>query len=58
MTQEHQRLRDEAYSRLRVWRDGCREIHDRAKESRSILLMQDPRQDAETASRRKDKRTL
>jgi len=58
MTMEETRLRDEAYARLRIWRDGCREIHERAKEARSILLLQDPRQDAETASRRKDKRTL
>ncbi|MBR5547850.1 MAG: hypothetical protein IKU70_12860 [Clostridia bacterium] len=57
MTKE-QIIRDEAYARLRIWRDGCREIHDRAREARSILLLQDPRQDAQTASRRKDKRTL
>ncbi len=58
MTREEMTLRDEAYARLRIWRDGCREIHERAKEARSILLLQDPRQDAQTASRRKDKRTL
>lgn len=58
MNEEQKNLRDEAYARLRIWRDGCREIHERAKEARKILLMQDPRQDALTASRRKDKRTL
>ena len=58
MTNQQRTLRDEAYSRLRIWRDGCREIHERAREARSILLLQDPRQDAQTASRRKDKRTL
>ncbi len=58
MTNEERTLRDEAYARLRIWRDGCREIHERAKEARSILLLQDPRQDAQTQSRRKDKRTL
>ena len=58
MTMDEKRLCDEAYARLRIWRDGCREIHERAREARSILLLQDPRQDAETASRRKDKRTL
>ena len=58
MITEERSLRDEAYSRLRIWRDGCREIHERAKEARSILLLQDPRQDAQTASRRKDKHTL
>ena len=58
MTMEETRLRDEAYARLRIFRDGCREMHERAREARRILLLQDPRQDAETASRRKDKRTL
>ena len=58
MTNEERNLRDEAYGRLRIWRDGCREIHERAREARSILLLQDPRQDAQTQSRRKDKRTL
>ena len=58
MIMEDNRLRDEAYARLRIWRDGCREMHSRAAEARKILLLQDPRQDAETASRRKDKRTL
>ena len=58
MTNQERTLRDEAYSRLRIWRDGCREIHERAREARSILLLQDPRQDAQTASCRKDKRTL
>ena len=58
VTMEENRLRDEAYARLRIWRDGCREMHERAREARSILLLQDPRQDIETASRRKDKRTL
>jgi len=58
MTDEQRRLRDEAYARLRVWHDGCREMHDRARESRRILLLQDPRQDVLTKSRRQDKRTL
>ena len=58
MTNREQTILEEAYGRLRVWRDGCREIHERAREARSILLLQDPRQDAQTASRRKDKRTL
>ena len=58
MTDVQRRLRDEAYERLRIWHDGCREIHDRARESRRILLLQDPQQDALTRSRRQDKRTL
>ena len=55
---EQMKLRDEAYSRLRIWREGCQEIHERAKEARKIVLLQDPRQDAETASRRQNKRTM
>ena len=43
MTMEENRLRDEAYARLRIWRDGCREMHERAREARRILLLQDPR---------------
>ena len=58
MTQNEQRLCEEAYGRLRVWREGCREMHDRAREARSILLLQDPRQDAESRSRRQNKHTL
>lgn len=58
MNEAEQKLRDEAYARLRIWRDGCREFHDRAKESRMILLLQDPKQDALTASIRKDKKTI
>lgn len=45
LSEDDQQLRDEAYSRLRIWADGCREFHDRAREARKIMLMQDPRQD-------------
>ena len=58
MNADNQRIRDEAYARLRIWHEGCREIHERAREARRILLLQDPRQDAPTASRKQDKRTL
>jgi hypothetical protein len=58
MTSEEKKLRDEAYGRLRIWSDGCREIHDRAKEARKIILLQDPKQDAETRNSRTDKRTM
>ena len=58
MTAEEAKLRDEAYGRLRIWRDGCREMHERAKEARQILLLQDPKQDALTESKRKDKKTI
>lgn len=58
MTFEEQKLRDEAYGRLRIWHDGCKEIHERAKESRKILMLQDPKQDALTKNSRTDKKTI
>lgn len=39
-------LVDEAYSRLVVFRDGCKEIHSKAKVARQIALLSDPNQDA------------
>ena len=57
-TREERRLIDEAYGRLRIWWDGCRAVHERARESRSILLLQDPRQDEDARSRRQDKKTI
>lgn len=47
LSEEEEKLRDEAYARLRIWKDGCQEIHDRAKTARKILLLQDPYQDPE-----------
>ena len=48
----------EAYSRLRIWREGCKEIHERAREARNILLLQDPLQDALTKNKKTDKKTM
>lgn len=56
LTSEERRLVREAYGRLRCWRDGCREMHERAREARKILLLQDPRQDA--GHTRRDKPTM
>ena len=50
-------LIEEAYGRLRIWNSSCSSFHDRAKESREILLLRDPQQDTLTNSRRKDKKT-
>ena len=58
MQYEDQKLVEEAYGRLKIWREGCSEMHERAKEARNILLLQDPKQDGETKSRRNDKRTM
>lgn len=55
---EEKKLVEEAYGRLKIWKEACNEIHDRAKESRNILLLQDPKQDAATRGRRQDKRTI
>lgn len=48
-------LIQQAYGRLQIWRDGCREMHDRARESRKIILLQDPRQDE---GNKADKKTI
>lgn len=45
LTTEQEKLRNEAYERLSIWRDGCRDYHMRAKESRAILALRDPHQD-------------
>ena len=42
---EDRRLVDTIYSRLSIWRDGCAEIHERAKVARDIVLLNDPYQD-------------
>jgi len=51
-------LIEEAYSRLRIWRESCKEIHERAKESRQILLLQDPKQDDAKTIQRNGKKTV
>ncbi len=43
---EDRRLIDEVYARLRVWKNGAKELHDRARVARKILLLNDPHQDA------------
>lgn len=48
-------LIQQAYGRLQIWRDGCREMHERARESRKIILLQDPRQDEGSKG---DKKTI
>ena len=58
LSEKDQEFVKEAYARLRIWQDGCKELHDRAREARNILLLQDPLQDALTASKRKDKKTI
>lgn len=45
LTPEEQALVDRIYERLLVWKEGCREIHERAKTARKILLLKDPEQD-------------
>ena len=43
---DEQELIQQAYGRLQIWWDGCKEMHERARESRKIILLQDPQQDA------------
>ncbi len=45
LSEEQQELVHEVYGRLRVFWQGCREMHTRARESRLIYMCQDPRQD-------------
>ena len=45
LTREEKELVDLIYERLRIWNDGCKEIHERAKTARKVLLLQDPEQD-------------
>lgn len=45
LTREEKALVDLIYERLRIWNDGCKEIHERAKTARKVLLLQDPEQD-------------
>ena len=58
LTQEEQELLEEAYGRLRIWRGSCRDIHDKAKESRQILLLNDPKQDDAMTIRKNGKKTV
>lgn len=44
MNEKERGIVDEAYRRMELWEQGCREIHERAREARRILLLQDPQQ--------------
>ena len=45
LDREDKELVESIYKRLEVWKQGCMEIHDRARVARKILLLQDPYQD-------------
>lgn len=45
LTERERALVREAYERLEVFREGCREMHERAREARRIALLEDPWQD-------------
>lgn len=47
-------LVEEAYSLLEVFQQGCKDYHDKAKEARKIVLMDDPKQD----DPKQDKKTI
>ena len=52
LTPDERSLIARAYDRLDSWKMHCKEIHDRARESRKIMLLQDPKQDAADAERK------
>lgn len=56
LKQEDRDFVDMVYERLRIWKDGCTEMHERAKVARKILLLQDPYQDPANTPR--EQRTL
>ncbi len=45
LDEEDQRLVELVYKRVEVFEEACREYHDRARESREIVRMNDPKQD-------------
>lgn len=45
LSDEERALVREIYERLNIFREGCREMHDRAREARRIALLDDPLQD-------------
>ena len=52
LTPDERSLIARAYDRLDSWKMHCKEIHDRARESRKIMLLQDPKQDSADAERK------
>lgn len=53
---EEKELRDEAYARLDLWEQRCREYHDKARVMREVFRRNDPEQDPPNTP--KDERTL
>ena len=49
LTVSEQELIAEAYSRLDLFREGCREMHDRVRVNRRVMLLDDPGQDDPSA---------
>lgn len=45
LTPEERMLTVEAYKFLRIFRDGCREYHEKIRDNREIVRMKDPYQD-------------
>ena len=52
LSDEDRKLISLAYARVDSWKQECLEIHSRARESRKIMLLQDPRQDEPGAERK------
>ena len=45
LSADERALVNEAYARFRIFADGCREYHDKVREWREVVRMNDPRQD-------------
>ena len=45
LNEADKKLVDTAYRRLDIWRNGCQQYHDLAKEARDIYRLRDPKQD-------------
>lgn len=58
LKEEERALVDEAYGNLEIFQQGCREYHERAKENRKIILMDDPHQDDWQAKKKDKKKTI
>lgn len=49
LSEEEQELVDKIYERLKIWKEGCEPMHNRARTAREVLLLRDPEQDPANA---------
>jgi len=58
LEKEDKKLLNLIYERLEIFQQNCKPYHDKAKEDRLIVRMEDPKQDDEETVRKNGKRTL